>query len=100
MLENRTKDRKKRKVKGKRNASGLITEAEFIQQVNIIAEKHNCRTVFIDPDKRLINIEGPEAKQTVCAKAIEVFMRDCRRVEEVKEDEVIKQVKENVGWLI
>lgn len=78
----------------------MITEAEFIQQVNIIAENHNCRTVFIDPDKRIINIEGPEAQETICAKAIEAFIRECKRVEIVKEDEVIKQVKDGVGWVI
>lgn len=77
-----------------------MTEAEFIQQVNIIAENHNCRTVFIDPDKRLINIEGPESQQTVCAEAIEEFIRECKQVEIVKEDKVIKQVNDGVGWVV
>lgn len=81
----------------------MITESEFIERVNIIAESYNCRTVLIDPDARIINIEGPEDQQVKCANAlIDIFEK--YEVEGggivVKEDVEIQQLKEGVGWAI
>ncbi len=78
-----------------------MTESEFVTRINLIAESHNCRTVLIDPDNRLINIEGPDESQTACAIEISELMGSIDEVVEVDAPgEVIREVKDGVGWII
>lgn len=51
-----------------------------------------------DREKR--KVECPPGKDTECAQALADILGECEDIEEVKEDEVIKQVKENIGWII
>lgn len=78
-----------------------MTESEFVTRINLIAESHNCRTVFIDPDNRLINLEGPDEAQVACAIEISEVMGSINEVVEIDEPgEVIREVKDGVGWII
>ncbi len=78
-----------------------MTESEFMTKINLIAESHNCRTVLIDPENRLINLEGPDAAQDACAIEISELMGSIDEVIEVDAPgEVIREVKDGVGWII
>ena len=78
-----------------------MTESEFVTRINLIAESHNCRTVLIDPEKRLINLEGPVDAQVACAIEISEVMGSINEVVEIDEPgEVIREVKDGVGWII
>lgn len=78
----------------------MITEAEFIQQATIIIHNNGCRAILIDPKTHNIEVECPPGKDTECAQALADILGECEDIEEVKKDEAIKQVKENIGWII
>ena len=77
-----------------------MNEYEFIQQVALIVTNYNCRTVMIDYENKLINIEGPEEAQIDCAIAVEEFMNSIEyiEIEEVKTG--IQTLKKDHGWMI
>jgi hypothetical protein len=39
-----------------------------------IIEQHGCKLVDVDLDKRILNIEGPEAAQVECALALDKLL--------------------------
>ena len=45
-------------------------EIEFINRANIIIDKCQCRSVFIDPNTRNINIECPHEKYAECVQKL------------------------------
>ena len=77
-----------------------MNESDFIQAVNIIIEDCGCRAILVDPQNHNIEVECPSGKDAECAQAIADILGECEDIEEVKEDEVIKQVKDGVGWVI
>ena len=74
-----------------------MDEYEFVSNINIIAESNGCRTIGIDFQAKLINIEGPEENQARCAIAISNFMAQCCEVKEVKTG--MQQLTEGIGWI-
>lgn len=74
-----------------------MNESDFIQQATIIIHNCQCRAILIDPKNHNINIDCLPGKDIECAQALADILGECEDVEEVKEDEVIKQVKENIG---
>ena len=45
-------------------------DCEFVKMVGTIAALHSCRITNIDPEKHVLEIEGPPDKQDDCAQAI------------------------------
>jgi len=42
--------------------------------INSVVLTHECRIIDIDLERRIINIEGPEAAKVQCAMAIEKIL--------------------------
>jgi len=43
-----------------------MNSLDLIQRINFIANNYNCRTVLIDCDNFLVNIEGTEDQRAAC----------------------------------
>ena len=51
-----------------------LSSEQFLTLVKNIVEKHGCKIVDFDLQKRILNIEGPEEAQEKCATALsEIF---------------------------
>ncbi len=51
-----------------------LTEMQFFSVVSAIASKHGCLLVYIDVDKRILNIVGPSNSEYACAVELEEIL--------------------------
>ncbi len=51
-----------------------LTEMQFFSIVSTIASKHGCLLVYIDVDKRILNIAGPSGSEYACAVELEKIL--------------------------
>jgi hypothetical protein len=47
-----------------------LNDAQLLTVVQNVVEKHGCKIVDFDVDKKIINLEGPEDAKADCARAI------------------------------
>ena len=47
-----------------------LSDAQVLTVVQNVVEKHGCKIVDFDVDKKIINLEGPEDAEADCARAI------------------------------
>jgi hypothetical protein len=47
-----------------------LNDAQLLTVVQNVVEKHGCKIVDFDVDKKIINLEGPEGAKTDCARAL------------------------------
>lgn len=49
----------------------VISDDQFIQMVNIIAQKHKCNIVEVDLENKILILDGPDDAQVACAIELE-----------------------------
>ena len=76
-----------------------MKDFEVASALNIIAESHNSRAIYIDIANRYISFEGPPAQEEALAIAVSEFMASIKYIDiEPVIEPGIQQLTDKVSW--